>query len=125
VMATGAGGQVGCGTLDPISTASWLPRAAEMEKPVRGKREVRYIVARLDDPGNPQGKREELGCFPFLDLAKREADRFGPGICVDAEGGTYSTDGLHSRHTQWQTDWTNLDIYRGRKRRRPAADLYD
>lgn len=96
-----------------------------MEKPVRGKREVRYIVSRLDDPDDPKGAREALGCFAFLDLAKREADRFGPGICVDAEGGSYSSNGMHSRQTQWRSDWVNLDIYRGRKRRRPASDLYD
>jgi hypothetical protein len=92
---------------------------------VRGKREVRYVVSRLDDPGDPESRRHPVGCFSYLDLAKREADRCGPGSCVDAEGGTYSADGMHSRHTQWQADWINPNIYEGRARRRLPPETYD
>jgi hypothetical protein len=96
---------------------------------VRGKREVRYVVCRLEDPADPASRRHSMGCYPFLDLAKKEADRVGPEARVDAEGGTYSSDGAHSRHTQWQTDWTNPGVYQGRERRRrlpvPEVEVYD
>jgi hypothetical protein len=92
---------------------------------VRGKREVRYVVSRLDDPDDPESRRHPIGCYPYLDLAKREADRVAPGSCVDAEGGTYSCDGMHTRQTQWQTDWTNHNIYQGREKKRRVPEVYD
>jgi len=92
---------------------------------VRGKREVRYVVSRLEDPDDPESGRHPIGCYPYFDLAKREADRVAPGSCVDAEGGTYSSDGTHARYTQWQADWINLNIYQGRERRRHAPEIYD
>jgi hypothetical protein len=92
---------------------------------VRGKREVRYVVCRLENPDDPQGARHQIGCYPFLDLAKKEADRAGAGSSVDAEGGSYSSDGGHTRHTQWRTDWINLNVYRGREKRRPGSEVYD
>jgi hypothetical protein len=91
---------------------------------VRGKREVRYVVSRLEDPDNPRSGREAIACYPYLDLAKKEADRHGPGACVDAEGGTYSSDGMQHRHTRWQTDWVNQNIYQGRQKRRPIPEGY-
>jgi hypothetical protein len=92
---------------------------------VRSKKEVRYVVSRLEDPDDPQGRRHALGSYPFLDLAKREADRLGPGTCVDAEGGTYSSDGAHNRYTQWRADWTNINVYRGRERKRRMPGVSD
>jgi hypothetical protein len=92
---------------------------------LRGKREVRYVVSRLEDPDNPASGRDQVGCYPHLDLAKKEADRLGRGGCVDAEGGTYSSDGAHTRFTQWRTDWINPNIYQGREKRRPAPEIYD
>jgi hypothetical protein len=92
---------------------------------VRGKREVRYVVSRLEDPDDPAGKRDAIGLYSYLDIAKREADRLAPGTCVDAEGGTYSGDGGHGRRNGWQTDWTNLNVYQGRQRRRPQPEISD
>jgi len=92
---------------------------------VRGKREVRYVVSRLADPDDPESGRHPIGCYPSLDLAKREADRAAPGSCVDAEGGTYSSDGSLTRHTQWQADWINPNIYQGRERGRRTPEVYD
>ena len=87
---------------------------------MRGKREVRYVVSRLKDPDDPQGERERIGCYPFLEVAKSHADRTGPGTFVDAEGGTYHFDGASTRHTRWQAEWTNRDLYQGRKKRSPV-----
>jgi hypothetical protein len=92
---------------------------------VRSKREVRYVVARLENPDDPQSPRFALSCHAFLDLAKKEADRLAPGTCVDAEGGTYASDGAHARCSHWHADWTNLNVYQGRERRRRAPELYD
>ncbi len=92
---------------------------------MRGKREVRYVVSRLDDPDDPESGRHPIGSFPFLDVAKREADRYGAGGRVDAEGGTYSSDGTRARHTQWQADWINPNIYQGREKRRRSSEIYD
>lgn len=87
---------------------------------------MRYVVSRLENPDNPESGRKAISCHAFLDLAKREADRLGPGTCVDAEGGTYSSDGTHARCTRWQADWTNLNVYQGKaKRRRIIPDICD
>jgi hypothetical protein len=90
---------------------------------MRGKREVRYVVSFLEDPGDPDSRRHSIGCYPFLDLAKREADRLGPEARVDAEGGTYCSEGIHNRRTQWQTEWTNPDVYQGREKRRRDPEV--
>ncbi len=90
---------------------------------MRSKREVRYVVSRLEDPTDPEGGRLEISSHPYLDLAKKEADRLAPGTCVDAEGGTYSSDGMHTRCTHWKADWTNLNVYQGRARRRRVPEL--
>jgi hypothetical protein len=90
---------------------------------VRSKRELRYVVSRLKDPDDLEGERETIGYHPYLDLAKKHADRLGPGTRVDAEGGTYYSDGSHARRTQWQVEWTNRDLYRGGKKRGPAPEV--
>jgi hypothetical protein len=72
---------------------------------------VRYVVFRLKDPDNLEGEREAIAFHPYLDLAKKQADRIGFGACVDAEGGTYHSYGSYSRRTQWQADWTNRNLY--------------
>jgi hypothetical protein len=102
-----------------------LPPFEEGGPPVRGKREVRYVVSRLEDPDDPKSRRHRIGCYPYLDIAKKEADRVGPGSSVDAEGGSYSSDGMHTRHIQWQAEWINLNIYQGREKRRRAPDIHD
>jgi len=38
-------------------------------------------------------------------------------------GGTYSSDGMHTRCTHWKADWTNLNVYQGRARRRRVPEL--
>jgi hypothetical protein len=90
---------------------------------VRSKKEVRYVVSRLKDPDDLEGEREAIGCHPYLDLAKKHADRLGPGTCVDAEGGTYYFDGPYRRREQWQVEWTNRNLYQGRKARSPAPEV--
>ena len=92
--------------------------------PVRGKREVRYIVFRLEDPNDPESTRQPIGCFPHLDLAKKEADRYGSGGTVDAQGGSYSFDGARARQNQWRTDWINPNIYQGRQKKRDGSELH-
>jgi len=84
---------------------------------VRGKKEVRYIVSRLLDLDDPEGERETLGWHPYLELAKRQADRTGPGTFVDAEGGTFYRDGRYGRSRGWEMEWTNRNLYQGRKKR--------
>jgi len=84
---------------------------------VRGKKEVRYIVSRLRDPDDLEGERERIGWYPYLELAKSQADRIGPGTFVDAEGGTFYVDGPYPRRTRWEVEWTNRDLYEGRKKR--------
>ena len=84
---------------------------------MRRKKEVRYVVSRCKDPDDPEGERETMGSHPYLDLAKRHADRLGPGTRVDAEGGTYYSAGLYGRCDGWQVEWTNRDLYQGRKKR--------
>jgi hypothetical protein len=84
---------------------------------------VHYVVSRLTDPDDPEGGRDTVGWYPFLDLAKREADRLGPCACVDAEGGTYFFDGSYGRRTQWQADWTNRNVYQGRLKRSRAPEI--
>jgi hypothetical protein len=90
---------------------------------VRSKKEVRYVVSRLKDPDDLEGERETIACHPYLDLAKKHADRLGPGTCVDAEGGTYYSDGPYRRRDQWQVEWTNRNLYQGGKRRSPTPGV--
>jgi len=92
---------------------------------VRSKKEVRYVVSRLEDPSDLEGDRETLGYHPSLDLAKRHADRVGAAAIVDAQGGTYFTDGPYRRREQWRVEWTNSNLYRGGSRRRPAPEAAD
>lgn len=92
---------------------------------VRNKREVRYVVSRLEDPGDLAGARETLGYHPSLDLAKRHADRVGTAAIVDAQGGSYSTEGPYRRRGQWRVEWTNGNLYRGGSRKRPEAEPTD
>ena len=87
---------------------------------MRGKKEVRYIVSRLKDPDDLEGERERIGWHPYLELAKSQADRTGPGTFVDAEGGTYYSDSPYGRRTRWQVEWTNRNLYQGRKKRSPV-----
>jgi hypothetical protein len=88
---------------------------------VRGKKEVRYVVCQAKNPDDLEGERVSLGWHPFLELAKSHADRTGPGTYVDAEGGTLYMDGSHGRHTLWEVEWTNRNLYEGRKKRvRPS-----
>ena len=89
---------------------------------MRGKKDVRYIVSRLVDPDDLDGARETLGWYPFIELAKSHADRVGPGARVDAEGGTVYLGGPHGRSARWEVEWTNRDLYRGRKKRRPSPE---
>ena len=84
---------------------------------MRGKKEVRYIVSRLRDPDDLEGERERIGWYPYLELAKSQADRTGPGTFVDAEGGYYYGDSGYGRRTRWEVEWTNRDLYEGRKKR--------
>ncbi len=86
---------------------------------------MRYVVSRLEDPADPESRRHSIGCYPYLDLAKKEADRLGPEAYVDAEGGSYSSDGLHCRHTHWQTEWINPAVYQGRQKRASVPEVYD
>jgi hypothetical protein len=88
---------------------------------VRGKREVRYIVSRLKDPDDLEGERERVGWHPYLELAKRHADRMGPGTFVDAEGGTYYLDGPFGRRSRWEAEWTNPNLYQGRNKASQAG----
>ena len=90
---------------------------------MRSKREVRYVVSRLSDPEDIESAREPIGWHPFLDLAEKHADREGPGTCVDAEGGSYHLDGPYRRHGEWRAEWTNRNVYRGRKKGRPAPEV--
>jgi hypothetical protein len=88
------------------------------------RREIHYIVCRLKDPDDLEGERERVGSYPFLEPAKRHADRMGPGTFVDAEGGTFFYDGPYSRRTRWEAEWTNHDLYQGRRRKsRPGLGL--
>ena len=82
-----------------------------------GKKEVRYIVSRLVDPDNPESERERLGWEPHLEPSQTHANRTGPGTFVDAEGGTFYFDGPHGRRTRWEVDWTNPNLYEGKKKR--------
>ncbi|OFW58651.1 MAG: hypothetical protein A2133_07970 [Actinobacteria bacterium RBG_16_64_13] len=84
---------------------------------MRGKKEIRYIVCRLKDPDDLDSERETLGWHPFIELAKSQADRTGPGTFVDAEGGTLYFDGPSGRHTRWQVEWTNRNLYQGKNKR--------
>jgi hypothetical protein len=88
---------------------------------MRGKKEVRYVVSRLKNPDDLEGGRERIGCHPYLELAKSQADRMGPGTRVDAEGGTYYLDGPYGRRSRWEVEWTNHDLYRGRKKASQAG----
>jgi hypothetical protein len=87
---------------------------------VKGKKEVRYIVSRLKDPDDLEGEREMIGWHSYLEQAKSQADRTGPGTYVDAEGGTFYVDRSRPRCTRWQAEWSNRNLYQGRKKRSPA-----
>jgi hypothetical protein len=90
---------------------------------VSSRKEVRYVVSRLEDPDDLESAREPIGWHPYLDLAKKHADRLGAGTCVDAEGGTYHSDGPYGRRQRWQAEWTNRNLYQGRKGSSPAPGL--
>lgn len=81
------------------------------------KKEVRYVVSRLVDPADLESAREPIGYHPYFDLAKKHADRVGPGTCVDAQGGTYLRDGPYRHHSRWQVEWTNRNLYQGGRKR--------
>ena len=83
---------------------------------MRSKREVRYIVSRLKDLDDLEGEREIIGRHPYLELARHQADRTGPGTVVDAEGGTHSFDSHYGRRSRWHVEWTNRNLYEGKKK---------
>jgi len=87
------------------------------------QKEVRYVVSRLEDPADLDSAREPIGWHPFLDLAKKHADRVGAGTCVDAEGGTYRLDGPYRRRGQWQPEWINRNLYQGGKSRGRSPEV--
>jgi len=89
---------------------------------VSSQKEVRYVVSWLKDPDDLDSAREPIACHPYLDLAKKHADRIGAGTCVDAEGGTYHLDGPYRRRGQWQTEWINRNLYQGGRKRSPAPE---
>ena len=80
---------------------------------------MRYVVSRLKDPDDPQGERERIGCHPYLELAKNHADRMGSDTFVDAEGCTYYFNRPYTRHERWEVEWTNRNLYQGRRKRSP------
>ena len=79
-------------------------------------KEVHYVVSRLKNPDDLEGERELIGWHPYLDLAKKHADRLGAGSCVDAEGGTYYLDGPYKRRGQWRAEWINRNLYQSGKK---------
>jgi hypothetical protein len=87
------------------------------------RKEVRYVVSRLENPDDIESGREPLGWHPYLDLAKKHADRMGAGTCVDAEGGTYRLDGPPGRRGEWRAEWTNRNLYQGGKKNHPEAKV--
>lgn len=87
------------------------------------QKDVRYVVSRLTDPDDLESEREPIGWHPYLDLAKKHADRVGAGTCVDAEGGAYRLNGAFSRRGRWQTEWINRNLYQGGKHRRLPAEI--
>jgi hypothetical protein len=77
---------------------------------------------RRQPPGHhPSKARERIGWHPSLELARSYADRMGPGTLVDPEEGTYYIDARDERRMRWQTEWTNRDLYQGRKKRHPVV----
>ena len=84
---------------------------------------VRYVVSRLINPDDIESAREPIGWHPYLDLAKKHADRVGAGTCVDAEGGSYHLDSSYRQRGQWQAEWTNRNLYQGGKKRGPAPGV--
>jgi hypothetical protein len=90
---------------------------------VSSKKEVRYVVSRLIDPADLESEREMISHHPYLDLAKKHADRVGPGTCVDAQGGTYLHDGPYRHHSCWQVEWTNRNLYQGGKKRAAKPEV--
>ena len=87
------------------------------------QKEVRYVVSRLENPDDLESAREPIDWYPYLDLAKKHADRVGAGTCVDAEGGTYYLDGPYGRRGRWRAEWTNRNLYQGGKKRLPAPEV--
>jgi hypothetical protein len=90
---------------------------------VSSHKEVRYVVSRLQEPGNVESARDPIGWHPYLDLAIRHADREGVGTCVDAEGGSYHLEGPYRRRGQWLTEWTNRNLYQGGNKRGPRPEV--
>ena len=80
-------------------------------------KEVRYIVCRLLNPDDPEGEREKLGSYPYLDLAINHANRTGPDAAVDAEGGTHYPGGPYGQCGRWEVEWVNRNVYRGKGRK--------
>jgi len=89
------------------------------------QKEVRYVVYRPADPNNPESVRQTIGSHPYLDLAKKHADRSGPGTCVDAEGGSYHLDGPYRRRGQWRVEWTNRNLYQSGSKKDLAPEVED
>jgi hypothetical protein len=95
---------------------------------VSSQKDVRYVVSRLCDPDDLESEREPIAWHPYLDLAKKHADRVGVGTCVDAEGGAYHLVGAFGRRGRWQAEWTNRNLYQGGRARtsstavQPTAD---
>jgi len=89
---------------------------------VSSQKEVRYVVSRLEDPEDLESARKPIGWHPYLDLAKKHADREGAGTCVDAEGGCYQFDGPYRRRGHWHAEWTNRNLYQGRTKSSPAPE---
>jgi len=75
------------------------------------------------DPDDLEGEREAISCHPYLDLAKKQADRMGPGTCVDAQGGTFFFDGPHRHRERWQVEWTNRNLYQGGRKRSAIPEV--
>jgi hypothetical protein len=80
-------------------------------------KEVRYIVCRLVDPGDPEGEREKVSSHRSLDLAMNHANRTGPDAAVDAEGGTFYPSGPYGQSGRWDVEWINRNLYRGKWRK--------
>ena len=74
-------------------------------------RDVRYVVCRLGEPGEPEGEREEIGRHNELGLAINHANRIGPGLSVDAEVGVWHHRGPGARRSRWHVEWINRNVY--------------
>jgi hypothetical protein len=83
---------------------------------VRSKKQVLYVVSRVRNPDDLEGEREIIGYYPYFELARHQADRTGRGTFVDAEGGSYHFDSQYGRRRGWEAEWTNRNLYQGKKR---------